>query len=199
MRTSRAPRVVRAALAASVATFAALLSHVVAGGAVPGPLGVAVPWLLSLAVCTVLTGRRLSLLRLSIAVPLSQTLFHVLFVVGAGSAQPVTPHAHHTLFELMPEATMLAPVDPAMWLGHAVAAILTVALVHRGERTMAALAVVAANLTAWLRRRVWMPPILTGFPAPARPHPAADAVPLLVPRLGADAVDRRGPPSPAVA
>lgn len=199
MRPSRVSRVSRATLAASVATFAALLSHVVAGGAVPGLLGIAVPWLLSLAVCTMLTGRRLSLLRLSIAVPLSQSLFHSLFVVGATGGEPIAPHTHHASLALVPQTTLLAPVDPAMWIGHAVAAIVTVALVHRGERTMAALAVVAANLTAWLRRRVWMPPALTGLPAPARPHPAAEVVPPLHPRLGADAVDRRGPPSPAVA
>ena len=79
MSRSRATRVIRASVAASIATFVALFSHVAAGGAMPQWLGIAVPWVLSLAVCTVLVGRALSLVRLSAAVLVSQLLFHLLF------------------------------------------------------------------------------------------------------------------------
>lgn len=87
VRPSRAPRLVRGASSASVATFVALLSHVAGGGQAPGLLGIAVPWILSLMVCTLLAGRTLSLLRLSFAVAGSQLLFHALFVLGTVSAR----------------------------------------------------------------------------------------------------------------
>ena len=87
MSRSRSTRVIRAWVAASIATFVALFWHVAAGGAMPHWLGIAVPWVLSLAVCTVLVGRALSLLRLSVAVVLSQLLFHLLFVLGAGAVR----------------------------------------------------------------------------------------------------------------
>lgn len=195
-RASRASRVLRAALAASIATFAALLSHVVAGGELPGALGVAVPWVLSLAVCTALAGRRLSLLRLSLAVPLSQLLFHALFAVGAGGPPAAGPHAHHAPFAF--DAAALAPAEPAMWLGHALATALTVALVHRGERTLVALRALAAQLGTWLRRRLRMPAAPARLPAPARVRVVA-VILSLRPRVGTATVSRRGPPSPVVA
>ncbi|ALJ19834.1 hypothetical protein AOA12_07905 [Microbacterium sp. No. 7] len=201
MRASRAPRVARAALAASIATFAALLSHVVAGGALPGPLGIAVPWVLSLAVCTMLAGRRLSLVRLSASVAVSQTLFHVLFVVGAADGLPALgAHAHHSPVVLAAASPSLVPADPAMWLGHAVAAVVTVAVLHRGERTVLALLRAAAGLAAWLRRRLLLLPAVPALaPAGMRRPRDTGAVVVLRPRLGADAVDRRGPPSLVVA
>ncbi|MDR2997573.1 MAG: hypothetical protein LBU78_05595, partial [Microbacterium sp.] len=82
MRPSRRPAVIRGFAAASTATFVALAAHVTAGGAMPGPLGVLAPWLLSLMVCVLLAGRKLSALRLSISVIVSQLLFHGLFVLG---------------------------------------------------------------------------------------------------------------------
>ena len=82
MRPSRLSRVARGGVAASVATWAALLSHVAAGGAMPGWLGVAVPLVLSVAVCTALAGRHLSLVRLAVAVTASQLLFHMGTIFG---------------------------------------------------------------------------------------------------------------------
>src|SRR5690606_16871403 len=85
MRTARMTRVARGSAAATLATFVALLSHVAAGGAMPGWLGVAAPWMFSILVCVPLAGRRLSVLRVTAAVVVSQALFHVLFVLGSGS------------------------------------------------------------------------------------------------------------------
>lgn len=49
-------------------------------------------------VCTLLAGRVLSLTRLSIAVVISQALFHVLFVLGTDpGAAGATGHAHDHL------------------------------------------------------------------------------------------------------
>lgn len=143
-----------------MATFVALLSHVSAGGAVPGWLGIAIPFVLSLAVCTVLTGRRLSLWRLSVAVVLSQALFHTLFVLGS-FAVPGAAQGHHTMHGMgeMPPSSS-APMadalqgDPVMWLGHAVAAVVTVLALHRGERCVRALIELTRTLLGSLRIRL---------------------------------------------
>ncbi|WP_454117996.1 hypothetical protein [Microbacterium lacticum] len=95
MCRSRTPRVARGAVVASVATFTALLSHVVAGGAVPGPLGILAPWLLALMASTLLAGRTLSLVRLGASVLVSQALFHTLFVMGAATPAATMPAMSH--------------------------------------------------------------------------------------------------------
>lgn len=99
MSSSREPlRLVRGGVAATLATALALIGHVVGGGAVPGWLGIVLPWWLSVAVCTVLAGSRFSLPRLSAAVLGSQALFHGLFMAGTPtdpSAQLVAPPGTH--------------------------------------------------------------------------------------------------------
>src|SRR5699024_5776527 len=68
MSSSREPlRLVRGGVAATVAAALALIGHVAGGGAMPGWLGIALPWWLSVTVCTVLAGTGFSLLRLSAA------------------------------------------------------------------------------------------------------------------------------------
>lgn len=104
MRASRKLRLLRGVAGASIATFVALASHVWVGGQMPGMLGIAVPWLLSAMVCTLLSGIRLSALRLSVSVLLSQALFHSLFVLGAITPRGgVAPHVHGPL--VLPSAS----------------------------------------------------------------------------------------------
>ena len=194
MRPSRRPRLIRGLLAASIATFVALASHVWVGGTMPGMLGIAVPWMLSVMVCTLLAGRQLSLLRLSASVLLSQALFHVLFVLGAITPQ-TGPTAHdHGAPILLPAtgAVALVPEDAGMWLAHVAAAVCTIALLHRGERTAQALSALAAELVAWARRLIIVP-----VPAPApvgvRRRWAITRAPLRRDPLRS-ALRRRGPP-----
>ena len=200
MRANRGPRLVRAAVAASLATFAALLSHIAGGGAVPGILGIVVPLLLSLAVCVVLAGRRLAPVRLAIAVALSQALFHTLFVLGApgaGIATAAPAHAHHH------EVLALTPAGAgwealagggAMWASHLLAAALTVALLLRGERTVLALLAAGRNVAAWARR-VLARPLLAPRLIPGAPRAIASQVlQALSSRLFAADILRRGPP-----
>lgn len=160
MRASRGPRLVRGALGASLATFVALLSHVAAGADMPGWLGIAVPWVLSVTVCTLLAGRRLSLVRLTMGVAASQFLFHVLFVLGtvtpSGAAVSAGHHHHHV------PAVMTLPVvgdhaaalhaGPEMWVWHAVAGLATVAVLYRGERAVLRLRQMAGEFVAWAAR-----------------------------------------------
>src|SRR5699024_8570924 len=82
---ARHTRLLRGAAAGAFATFVALFSHVAGGGQAPTPLGVGVPLLLAVFVCVVLAGRKLSLVRLSASVGVSQTAFHWIFDAAASS------------------------------------------------------------------------------------------------------------------
>ncbi|MGN7188003.1 hypothetical protein [Microbacterium enclense] len=193
MRHGRGSRVARGAVAASVATFVALVSHVSAGGAIPGVVGVVVPLALSFVVCTALAGRAPSIWRSVLAVAASQGLFHTLFVLGSydlgagghvhGGAVSITVDAASA-----PEMTM----DAAMAGAHLVAAAVTAAALHRGERAFAALRSLAVRCVAWMRARLRA----VGFsPVPLRRLRAAvlaEVRPISV--LVVRARARRGPP-----
>ncbi len=88
---SRGARVARGLGAAVSAVVIAALSHVAGGGAAPGLLGTALALAFAVLVCIALAGRRLTAGRTTVAVTLSQFVFHVLFSLGA--ALP-TAHGH---------------------------------------------------------------------------------------------------------
>lgn len=90
-RALRHQRALRGSAAAVFATFVALASHMIGGGALPSAMGVVVPLVLSMLVCVLLAGRRLSLLRLSLSVLASQSLFHLLFSVFTPMSGSYTP------------------------------------------------------------------------------------------------------------
>lgn len=193
MRPSRVSRVARGALAASVATWAALLSHVAGGGPLPGWLGIAVPFALSLFVCTALTGRRLSLPRLTLAVTGSQLLFHTLFVLGTITPSAM-PHEHH--MALMTDAGGTAAAicaDPLMWAMHGLAAVLTIALLHRGERAVQRLIALAAEIAGWVRRRILTAVLALEAVDRPTPAPASADVPVLR-SVAVRVAAGRGPP-----
>lgn len=196
MRSSRASRVARGAVVASIATFTALLSHVVAGGDVPGWAGIAAPWVLALMASTLLAGRSLSAIRLGVSVVISQLLFHTLFVMGSparGGSAP-TSH-HHGAMTVLPEAPVDAAAlcaDPLMWGMHALAAALTTLMLAHGERVVRTLLRLAHELRSWARRLVRRLPAVT---LPHLPAAAAEA-PFWVVRPAARLAvhRRRGPP-----
>ncbi len=151
-RQGRATRVARGAVAATFATFIALLSHMTAGGEMPGWIGVAVPLALSFVVCSALAGRRLSFWRLAVAVGLSQVLFHTLFVLGGFDA--AAGHVHGAVAPLTSgAASPILQTDATMWAWHALAAALTTVALHRAERAHAVLRDVADRAVAWVRAR----------------------------------------------
>lgn len=125
----------------------------------PGMLGIAVPWLLSLMACTLLAGHRLSVLRLSASVLISQLLFHALFVLGGITPTGVlTPHVHGvTPIAFAADAPVLVPQDAGMWFAHLVAAAATILALHRGETITRALLATASAVAAWLRRILYVP------------------------------------------
>ena len=205
--SGRSSRVVRGAAAAVLSTAVALGSHLLAGAEVPGVLGVLVPLVFAVSVCTVLAGVRLSALRLSLSVAVSQVLFHTLFVLGtvpAGASAVVRAghdsHAAH-------EGTVLVSVvggsggpghaahaSVGMWLAHAGAAALTVFTLHRGERLLAQLRRLATAVLGWaLPRRS-----AAGVPILKRQHGPVGTVPVVVRSFEvlAGSLARRGPPVP---
>lgn len=156
MTESRKPAVVRGFAASSLAIFVALAGHVSGGGQMPGVLGILVPWVFSFMVSVLLAGRTLSVIRLGISVAVSQFLFHMLFVLGTITPSGVSiPHVHGAPLVLpatsgIPEAVT---ADASMWLGHALAALVTVAALYRGEHLLLTLRQLAVQLVRWLRRR----------------------------------------------
>lgn len=172
---SRKPAVVRGFVASSVATFAALAGHVIGGGQMPGGLGIVIPWILSLMICVLLAGRKLSVIRLTLSVAISQFLFHVLFVLGTITPSgTVAPHVHGAPLVLPTGSASAADAivaDGAMWVGHIAAVIVTVAVLHRGERLLLALRDLAIQAVRWVRRRVdaalISPVLLVGRGVPA--------------------------------
>lgn len=216
MRHSRTPRVARGAVVASVATFTALMSHIAAGGTVPGVLGIAAPWLLALMVSTLLAGRSLSLTRLGVSVAASQLLFHTLFVVGSpnlGGAAAMSHHDHGAMAAHMDAgatgtagaagtgasgvAALLTALcaDPLMWGVHAAAAVVTVALLYRGEHSVRALLALARDIRDWARRVVTRAVPLAPFPVSTEASATAFGW-IVRPAAHIDDRRRRGPPTP---
>lgn len=211
----------RGSAAAIFATFVALTSHIVGGGAMPAIMGVVVPLALSFLVCVLLAGRRLSLPRLSLSVLASQTLFHLLFSVftpagaGHGPANAVERHAaHHAgqtgmsasmpgMSETMPSSMPGAGADvgmhshasPMMLISHLVAAAITIAMIYWSETLPAKIAgFVRLVLHALLPTMVR----LTSVPSGPKPHLVVAEI---LPRhLGVlrSPVLIRGPPAEAV-
>lgn len=150
MSSARSIRVVRGLVAAAFATFVALFSHIIGGGATPGALGIVVPLVFSAFICVLLAGRRLSFFRLALSVAVSQFLFHTLFMLGTvqgvGSSAAVSNHASHGMPVVLD--TAVAPISHSahtgagMWVAHGVAGLLTVAVIHWAEKLLAAVVAV---------------------------------------------------------
>lgn len=155
--------------ASSVAIFTALAGHVSSGGLMPGMLGIAVPWVLSFMVCVLLSGRRLSVVRLSASVMVSQFLFHVLFVLGAITPTvAMTGHQHGTHIMMSDSSGVVEAIAAGgmMWFGHALAALITIVALHRGERLLLGLRDLAQRSIRWLRRRVDVVTARPALPSP---------------------------------
>ncbi|MCE4026180.1 hypothetical protein LXM50_09355 [Microbacterium sp. Au-Mic1] len=198
MLGTRAGRTVRGLIAALVATFVASVSHSTADG-MPAPMiGIVLALLFAAPVCIALAGRALSWIRLSVAVGVSQIAFHGLLLigVGSGSGSIAAGSVGHLHGSEMADALGATAVDaghalhlqPAMWVAHAIAAVLTVLALGRGEQALRAL----LELTGWnLVAR-----LLTAPPAPAHRVRIAPRSVTRALRSGfvLTVVSRRGPP-----
>ncbi len=193
--TTRQVRALRGAAASAVAVVIAATSHTIGGGVAPAPWLVLAVALLAWPVAVLLVGRRPSLVRIGTAVAAAQALLHVAFAaVGSADPRAAAPAAHGGHLShgagLMAGAWDVPAVvhaDPAMLAAHALAAVLTAALLARGEAVLRA---VLRGIRRLLDRRA------PALPSPTRPP--TRTVPM--PRLAASVVllsplSRRGPPA----
>lgn len=192
---SRAARTARGAIFAFVSTVLAAASHALAGGFVT-PEAMAVTAIIALPVSVALSGRIASLWRVSLVVGLSQFFYHWTFsglgiasAASSAATEPLGVHAAHlaALERFVPTAIEAGAADSTMWLLHAVAAILSIALITCGERAVLA-------LLRTIRRAVPRALVRVSFALPAR-VPAIHVAPRLVAqRFSRSARSLRGPP-----
>ncbi|WP_396600098.1 hypothetical protein [Frigoribacterium sp. R86507] len=202
---TRAERFARGWLTAGASTLVAAFSHVAGGGMQPGVLGVVLALAVAVPVSIALAGVHLSTVRLALAVALSQVAFHLLFSLGAeggGGASATGGHHSALVISTAADGSVSGAVagamvmgGPAMWLAHALAAVVTIVALRRGEGAAWALVrlavrglTVARLLTAGHRLEV---PVVRRPPTPTgvRPRPPG--------RRHLTARPRRGPPCPA--
>jgi hypothetical protein len=204
--TTRWARFARGWLAALFSTLVAAGSHTVAGGHSPGVLALLVALAFAGVTCVALTGKAMSLPRLSAAVALSQLAFHTVFSSIAAGGQSAAGHTAAAAQHVHAAATPLVVGDVAsaghhtdgwMWLGHAVAAVLTIVALRHGEGAF------------WRLRSIALLFVRTVFAVVPVPVPVRPAAPrpvegghLFVPRFCAfvrSSLGLRGPPAGAVA
>ena len=203
-RMSRGVRAARGAGGATIATVLAAASHALAGGDISW-LAVFSTAILALPVCTLLAGRIGSLWRLAAAVAIAQFPYHwTLAGLGAGATGtgasgagsdaaglPLSPHAAHlgAIQSFAPAATA-STADTVMWIGHAIAAVATIALLHSGERAF--LALVSLVRRALPVRALALTPLQARGSLRVALGQCAETIALRM--LGTTAVSRRGPP-----
>lgn len=145
-RMSRSVRVARGTAGALITTLLAAASHAAAGG-VTTIFAVVATALLALPLCVALAGRTGSLWRLSLGVGVSQFIYHWSFAglgITSASTSPAgiaeSPHAAHLaqMQQFIPELAAAGTADALMWVSHALSALVTIAVLHRGERAMLA-------------------------------------------------------------
>ncbi|NYF09585.1 mannose/fructose/N-acetylgalactosamine-specific phosphotransferase system component IID [Leifsonia sp. AK011] len=192
MVISRATHVAKGLSAAAIATFVALFGHVAGGGDIPGVWGFVAPLVLSAAVCVLIAGRKLSLVRLAMSVLVSQVLFHFLFVLGGSSSGTAvaSTHEHHGTTATL----VVSHATTSMGVGHVLAAVVTIAALYFGERVIRSLARIVRLLAARMLRPFAVPAPSTIAPAAAVPAAWRIFTPLALDHAASTA-PRRGPPA----
>lgn len=148
--------VARSAVIAGAAVLVAAASHVLAGGNTPTLIGLVSAMLVAMPLTLVVSRPTFGMVGTFVGVGVTQMLFHWLFVFigvdpgGSAPLEPLPAHAEH--FNMVGSFVPIVPEESgagiAMWLSHAVAAILTTWLIRRGE-------VALGRLSSLLRRVLW--------------------------------------------
>lgn len=144
---TRWARFARGWIVALFSTLVAAISHTLGGGAPAGLLPVVLSLAFAGIACIGLAGRTLSLPRVAVSVLVSQLIFHGLFSLGGQGGALATDGAagahNHSAIPVLVEATGSAGAASvhatghtgwAMWLAHAVAAVVTIVALRHGER-----------------------------------------------------------------
>lgn len=145
--STRWARVARGWSTAAFSVFVAALSHTLGGGPGPGVLALVLSLAFAGLISIGLSGRTPSLWRVSVSVLASQLIFHGLFSFGGpggalaiGSDPAAGAHAHSGVLALVGPGSPAHPAHgSAMWLAHAVAAVLTIAALRHGGAAVRAL------------------------------------------------------------
>lgn len=184
--TSRQLRLLRGAAASSIATIIAAVSHTIGGGAPPHPLLIIALSVLLTPLSALMVGRTQRVGRLSAAVLVSQTVFHVLFVALGATASSAVVTGHHHVMTLDPESSTVAP-DAGMLGAHVVAAAITIAVLWRGEQLLCA-------IRRWVRAvlRTRIPRVHASWPVPPSLPVTARRC---ASRVHTGDISRRGPPA----
>lgn len=192
-RSTRWARVARGLGLSAASLFVASMSHVAAGGPAPGPLALVLSSAFSLVFCMVLVGRVLSLPRVVTAVAFSQLLLHLLFSLDASGGTRMSTEHHGMVMTLSaPVASSGAvEIDAGMWIAHAIAAVLTVAVIRGGHLTARAIRALAQPFLVLVRQL-----LTVGIPLrPAvRAHRCSRGLLPLHSRAWSGSLSRRGPP-----
>ncbi|MFJ6418023.1 hypothetical protein [Paeniglutamicibacter sp. NPDC091659] len=196
-------RIVRGWIGALVCTCLAVASHTIADGMMPPLAIVGLVLAVSGAVCTALASTNFSLIRTTIAVVLSQGLYHAVFGLFGHQSATGNLHetgtlpghgSHSTVLSveqvLQPNAVAESPLGYLMPVAHLLAALLTVAALRKGE--LAVRSMVDSILLYVPRRilssRAWQPLVAKRSRVVSSPMPVA-RLDVLLPALR-----RRGPP-----
>ncbi|SMQ74954.1 hypothetical protein SAMN06295943_3354 [Agreia sp. VKM Ac-1783] len=197
--SSRWARVARGFLVAAFSVFVAMFSHAIAGGSAPGAVGLGLALTFATLASIAMVGRRLNMVRMTASVIASQFAFHLLFSVGASTSSRFHQAGHHGVVSVTTGAAsgsgmQMIHGDASMWVWHAVAAVLTIAFLWRGERAV-------WRVLATASRRLFVVLIGAFVVVPVRTTGAAlAAVPASVCALRDDlgvvlsALRHRGPP-----
>ncbi|WP_308491431.1 hypothetical protein [Microbacterium terrisoli] len=142
--TARQLRALRGVAASGITTLLAATAHTLAGAGAPSVGLVAIAAILSAPPAVLLIGRRLSRVRTAAAVTAAQLVFHTTFVLFADpSAVVYAPLSGHHAMHAAPTMMVAHAADHAMsWpmiATHALAALVTLVLLLRGERMLRAL------------------------------------------------------------
>lgn len=185
---TRQVRALRGTAAAVVATLVAATAHTLSGGGAPHPFLVVSVAALASPIAVWLAGRRPAWWRTALVVTGAQALFHGAFAL-AGDARPLVPSHAHLSHQVPASAVGASPDgDPAMIVGHVIAALVTIMAVGHGERLLQRLGRgirhLAARVTAALPAPLALPRTIATADAPPRPQ-----------RHHRFALSRRGPPA----
>ncbi|KQR26392.1 hypothetical protein [Microbacterium sp. Leaf151] len=197
-RAGRAQRVGRGVAAAAVATFVATVSHASVGSQLPPASNVALALSLAAPVCVLLAGRAMSWWRLSAAVVLSQALFHGILTLDLRGDGIAVGGAHHggvtALFDAAATAhlpAVHAAHSPWMWAAHALAAVVTILALGRGERAVQAVVRFVIAALSMMRPLRGLGPRTDAVPAAPAPLLLTTPMTVLSP------MRHRGPPRAA--
>lgn len=197
---ARTVRLRRGLTAAAVSTLLALVFHLLAGGAMPGVVGIAAPLALTSLVGMSAGGRRPRLLGLLATTTAAQGLFHLLFSFdasvggvghaghGAAAAGSMADHA-----AMSAGHAAMTSGQGWMWQAHLIAAVLTAVTLHRGELMVTWLRCVLTTLASHLSPVVLFPSTVV---AARTVQPAAAVVVRSVATWVVQSAPRRGPPMP---